>query len=109
MIEKISRFLGSRRVQFIAIPALVFVWFLATDPSGGADTLLRVQLWAQALFVTGLAYLIAKALLGNTSSQRLYEEAMKFNTAAGVAYLGVCLLRSVVLLGLLHFFATVTR
>lgn len=100
-----SKFLSSRFFQFVLLPLLVVAWFLVTDPSKGADTLLRAQLWAQALLVTGLAYLIAKALLGKASSEELYLQSMAGNEAAGHAYLGVCLMRSLVLVGLLVFFA----
>jgi hypothetical protein len=100
---------SSRWFQFAALPAGVLAWFILTDPSGGADTALRVQLWAQALLVTGLAYLVAKAMLGRASSEALYEAAKAGSTGAGVAYLGVCLLRALVLVGLLLFFAQVQR
>lgn len=102
--------IGARWFQFALIPVIVFAWFWWTDPSGGADTLLRVQLWAQAFLVTGVAYLIAKAMLGKASSEALYEDALdNGNTAAGIAYTGVCLLRAMVLWGLLAFFAQVQR
>lgn len=109
MFNKILSFIGSRFVQFALIPLIVLAWFIVTDPSGGADTMLRVQLWAQALLVTGLAYLIAKAMLGKASSQALYENALAGVTAAGLAYIGVCLLRVGVLVGLLSFFSQVQR
>jgi hypothetical protein len=107
MLEKITSVIGARWFQFALIPLLVLVWFAFTDPSGGADTLLRVQLWAQALLVTGLAYLIAKAMLGKASSEELYRQAMNGNHAAGLAYIGVCLIRAFVLMALLLFFAQV--
>lgn len=100
-----GKLLSSRFFQFVLLPLLVVCWLWVTDPSKGADTLLRAQLWAQALLVTGLAYLIAKALLGKASSEELYLQSMAGNTAAGQAYLGVCLMRSIVLVGLLIFFA----
>lgn len=100
-----GKLLSSRFFQFVLLPLLVVCWFVWTDPSGGADTVLRAQLWAQALLVTGLAYLIAKSLLGSASSEALYVKAMEGNAAAGHAYLGVCLLRAIVLVGLLVFFA----
>lgn len=109
MFNKILNVIGSRWFQFALIPLVVLVWFVVTDPSGGADTLLRVQLWAQALMVTGLAYLIAKSMLGRASSELLYEQALIGVTAAGLAYIGVCLLRVGVLVGLLSFFAQVQR
>lgn len=106
-MKKLVQILGTRWFQFAAIPFAVFIWFMATDPSGGADTLLRLQLWGQAFLVTGLAYLIAKAMMGKASSEELYHASMQGNQAAGTAYLGVCLLRSLVLLALLVFFGMV--
>lgn len=109
MLHKFLAILGARWFQFVVIPLAVLGWFIETDPSGGADTMLRVQLWGQAFLVTGVSYLIAKALLGRASSEDLYEQSVKGNSAAGVAYLGVCLLRALVLIGLLMFFAQVQR
>lgn len=105
----LAKLFTSRFFQFVLLPLLVLAWFYLTDPSGGADTLLRAQLWAQALLVTGLAYLIAKSLLGRASSQELYDQALERNQAAGTAYLGVCLLRAIVLVGLLVFFALLQK
>ena len=48
-------------------------------------------------------------MLGKASSEALYEKAMDGVVGAGVAYLGVCLLRALVLIGLLLFFAQVQR
>lgn len=100
-----SKFFTSRFFQFLILPLCVVGWFIYTDPSKGADTALRIQLWAQAFLVTGLAYTIAKSLLGKASSEDLYEQVIQGNGAAGQAYLGVCLLRAIVLVGLLIFFA----
>jgi hypothetical protein len=102
-------FLGTRWFQFFVVPSTVAAWFFVTDPSGGADTILRVQLWAQALLITGIAYYIAKSMLGKASSESLYKQALDHNTAAGIAYAGICLLRGLTLIGLLMFFATIQR
>jgi hypothetical protein len=99
------KFFASRAFQFALLPLVILAWFVLTDPSDGADTMMRVQLWAQALLVTGLAYVVAKSLLGKASSEDLYAEAISGKVSAGVAYLGVCLLRALVLVGLLVFFA----
>lgn len=100
------KFLQSRLFQFILLPLFVVAWFIYTDPSKGADTLLRIQLWAQALLVTGLAYIIAKSLLGKASSEELYQRIVQDgDTASAIAYLGISLLRAAVLVGLLIFFA----
>jgi hypothetical protein len=109
MFKSFLSVIGARWFQFVAVPLAILAWFYVTDPSGGADTMLRVQLWAQALMVTGLGYLIGKALLGRASSEQLYDAAMGGNTGAGIAYTGVCLLRALVLIGLLQFFAMVQR
>jgi hypothetical protein len=108
-MKKALSILGARWFQFALIPLLVFVWFWWTDPSGGADTLLRAQLWAQAFCVTGVAYLISKAMLGSASSEDLYEQTIMGSYAAAIAYVGVCLLRAMVLWGLLSFFAQVQK
>lgn len=108
-MSSVTRLLTSRVTQFGVIPAVVLAWFLATDPSRGADTLLRIQLWSQALLITGIAYLIAKAFTGRASSEELYDQVLANNKAAGVAYLGVCILRATVLLALLVFFGLVQR
>ena len=109
MLNTIAKFFGSRWFQFVLLPVVVVVWFFATDPSHGADTQLRLQLWAQAVVVTGFSYLIAKSLLGSASSQQLYDEVLKNNTAAGIAYVGVCLVRALVLFALLYFLAQLQR
>lgn len=104
------RLLSSRWVQFTLLPLAILAWFLLTDPSHGADTLLRIQLWSQALLVTGVSYLISKAMLGEASSQELYRSVDRYNSiSAAIAYLGVCVLRVGVLVGLLLFFAQVQR
>lgn len=98
-----------RTFQFIVVPVAILLWFIVTDPSNGADTLLRLQLFAQALLVTGFAYLISKATLGRASSQTLYEKAKNGNQAAAIAYLGICILRGLILFSLLYFFGTVNK
>lgn len=102
MFEKV---LTSRAFTFLLFPLAIIVWFFLTDPSNGADTAMRIQLWAQAPLVTGLAYLMSKAMLGKASSESAYTEAMKGNAAAGQAYLGMCQMRVGTLIGLLVFFA----
>jgi hypothetical protein len=103
------KFVTSRFFQFVILPLFVVGWFVYTDPSKGADTALRIQLWAQVFLMTGLAYAVAKSLLGKASSEELYAEALKGNQAAGLAYLGVCLMRALVLVGMFVFFAMSQR
>lgn len=109
-MKSVSSFFGSRTFQFTLVPILILIWFIATDPSPKfADTILRVQLWAQALLVTGVSYAISKAMLGSASSEDLYEQSIMGNYAAGFAYLGICLVRVGVLFALLVFFAQVQK
>ena len=106
----ISKFLSSRTFQFGVLPLFVLVWFVLTDPSPNfADTRLRLQLWAQALLVTGASYAISKAMLGSASSEDLYDQSIIGNYAAGFAYMGLCLVRVGVFFGLLVFFAMVQK
>jgi len=105
--ELFCKFVSSRVFQFVLIPIFVFIWFFVTDPSEGADTLLRLQLWAQAFLITGFSYLASKALLGKASSEELYNKTLEGSISAGIAYLGVALLRAIVLFGLLIFFGAV--
>jgi hypothetical protein len=107
MRDLLCNFVSSRVFQFIVIPLTVVAWFFATDPSNGADTLLRIQLWAQAFLITGFSYLASKALLGKASSEELYQKVLEGNPSAGVAYAGVALVRALVLVGLLLFFGAV--
>lgn len=104
-----TKFVTSRFFHFVILPLLIVAWFLYTDPSKGADTLMRIQLWAQVFLMTGLSYTVTKAMLGKASSEAAYDAAMTGNAAAGQAYLGMCLLRGLVFAGVLLFFAMLTR
>ena len=109
-MKSVSNFLGSRTFQFTLVPILILIWFIATDPSPKfADTILRVQLWAQALLVTGVSYAISKAMLGTAKSEDLYEQTIMGSYACAIAYVGVCLVRVGVLFALLVFFAQVQK
>lgn len=109
-LASLTRALTSRWAQFLILPLLVLGWFAWTDPSAGAaDTLLRVQLWAQALLITGVAYLVAKSLTGSISGESMGRAALQGSLSAGMAFAGLCVLRGLVLLGLLLFFAGTAR
>ena len=68
-----------------------------------------MQLWAQALLVTGVSYAISKAMLGSASSEDAYEQTIAGNFSAGLAYVGICLVRVGVLFALLVFFSQVQK
>ncbi len=109
-LEWLTHALAARCVQFVLLPALVLIWFAWSDPSqGAADTLLRVQLWAQAVLITGVAYLVARGLSGRVRGEGLAEAAQRGSVSSGIAFAGLCVLRGLVLLGLLLFFAGSVR
>lgn len=107
--EWLTHALAARCVQFVVLPLAVLAWFAWSDPSHGADTLLRVQLWAQALLITGVAYLVARGLSGRVRGEGLADAAQRGSVASGVAFAGLCVLRGLVLVGLLLFFAGTVR
>ncbi|MFZ5548087.1 MAG: hypothetical protein ACOZJX_05280 [Pseudomonadota bacterium] len=110
IVTPLTRALASRWTQFVALPLLVLAWFAWSDPSrGAADTLLRVQIWAQAILITGVAYLVARSLAGNVRGERLAGLAEQGSIAAGAAFAGLCVMRGLVLLGLLLFFSGSVR
>jgi len=110
LVSHLAKALASRWTQFVALPLLVLAWFAWSDPSrGAADTLLRVQIWAQAILITGVAYLVARSLAGNVRGESLARQAEAGSIAAGVAFAGLCMLRGLVLLGLLLFFSSSVR
>lgn len=105
----ITKFLNSRLVHFVIAPILVLAWYLWTDPSHGADTELRLQLLAQAFLISGIAFLVSKAMMGRACSGDLYDATMTGNHAAAIGFAGLCVLRGLVLAALLVFFAMVQR
>lgn len=108
--QRIKRALISRWSTMVILPAAVLLWFLLTDPTrDAADTLLRVQIWAQALLITGVAYAVAKSLSGKTSGEELAAGAGRGCLASAVAFAGLMLLRGLVLFSLLLFFALTAR
>lgn len=105
-IDRVSAAFGARWLQFFVLPALVLAWFLATDYAGGADTLARLQVWGYGLLITVFAYGVGKSLLDRVvDSKQLYAAVLAGNTGAALVLLGVMLLRALVLIGLLMFFA----
>ena len=108
-MKSFTKFLNTRLFHFVIIPIFVVIWYLWTDPSHGADTELRLQLLSQAFLITGMSFLASKALMGSACSGDLYTAAMGGNVAAGCAFVGMCLIRALVLAAMLIFFAMVQR
>jgi hypothetical protein len=105
-IDRVSAAFGARWLQFFVLPALVLAWLFDTDYAGGADTVLRLQVWGYGLLITVFAYGVGKALLDRVvDSKQLYAAVLEGNIGAAVVLAGVMLLRALVLIGLLMFFA----
>lgn len=109
-IDKLAAALGARWLQFFVLPALVLAWFFHTDYAGGADTVARLQVWGYGLLITVFAYGVGKSLIDRViDSKQLYAAVLAGNIGAAVVLLGIMLLRALVLVGLLMFFAVSIR
>lgn len=95
-------YLKSHRLWFFfLLPVVLLAWNFATDPDGGAETLVRVQWWSWILIGSGPVYLIRRALIGDqgTRAGDAYREAIKHPVGAGLAFLGFCVLTGLLFLG----------
>lgn len=84
--------------------AATVVWYLVTDPDGGAETVGRLQWLAWLVVVAVPVYLTRKALMPG-DSKALLRSAREGNTAAAVAWLGMAILTGLLFLA----FASVAR
>ncbi len=92
------------RVWIFWIAALAVVaWYYLTDPSQGAETVVRLQWLAWVSVLAGPVYLLRRALMDGARSKDAYRRAMESSIGAGLVFIGLCLLT-----GLL-FFALVGR
>jgi hypothetical protein len=83
---------GMRFWVMWVVAIAVLVWFGATDPDGGRETLQRVQWLAWLLVVTGLVYLVRRALHPEFRGGDLWAQVKRGNVAAGVAAAGLMIL-----------------
>jgi len=94
----------SMRLWVFWFAALAVIgWYFFTDPSHGAETLVRLQWLAWVAVAAGPVYLLRRALMDGARSNTAYKKAMRTSTGSGLVFLGLCLLT-----GLL-FFALVGR
>lgn len=77
----------------------VVLWFLGTDYSGGAETLVRLQVLTWGVLAIGLAHLGRKALHDYAEGRKVYQKAMESPTGAGLVFLGLCILAGLLFLG----------
>lgn len=79
----------------------VIVWYFFTDPSHGAETLVRLQWMAWVAVAAGPVYLLRRALMDNSRSSVAYKAAMKSSTGAGLVFLGLCILTGLLFLAVI--------
>jgi hypothetical protein len=90
-------FKGVRFWMLWVVAMAILGWYWATDPDGGAETMVRLQ-WLLWLFVAaGPAYLVRKALMPG-DSKTLLREAAAGSVGAGLVWLGMALLTGLLFL-----------
>lgn len=95
------KYLRSLRLWLMWVAAAgVVAWSYFTDPSGGAETMVRVQWVAWVVVLAGPVYLLRRALMDGARSRRAYERAMESPIGAGLVFLGLCLLAGLLFLSL---------
>lgn len=90
----------TRFVVMWLLAVLVVIWYWATDPDGGAETLARLQWLAWAVVAAGPAYLLRRALMDNARSISARRKAMETSLGAGLVFIGLCILTGMLFLAL---------
>lgn len=76
----------------------VVVWYLLTDPDGGAETVMRLQWLAWLAVISGPVYLFRRALMDGARSSTAYDRAVRDPVGAGLVFLGLCILTGLLFL-----------
>ncbi len=79
---------------------VVILWYYFTDPSEGAETVVRLQWMAWVLVAAGPVYLLRRALMDEARGHTAYRKALSSATGAGLVFLGLCILTAVLFLTL---------
>jgi hypothetical protein len=95
MIQTVNKktldFLHSRLFNFFLLPFLVGIIYAFV--AGAADLQLRLLIISQMFFINMVAFFLAKAITAGVSSEATYNEAMKGNAGAGLAYTAIMIVR----------------
>lgn len=81
-----------RLLMMLVVAVTVILWYLLTDPNGGAETLARVQWLAWIFVIAGPVYLLRRAFHSEARSGEAYRKAMENPVGAGLVFLGLSLL-----------------
>lgn len=84
-------------VMWFAAAAIV-LWYWATDPDGGAETMMRLQWLAWLCVAAGPVYLLRRAFHDDARSGAAYRRALENPTGAGLVFLGLALLTGMLFL-----------
>jgi hypothetical protein len=97
--------LASFRLWILWVAAIaVILWYFATDPNGGEETQGRLQHLAWLLAgVPLIVYALRRAFAESLRGRELAELIRQGNIAAGLAYLGLCLLTGLLFISVANF------
>jgi hypothetical protein len=93
----------SRFWTLYVVAAVALVWYFATDPNGGLETLSRLQWLAWMAVIPLPVYWLRKGLLQGFDARRLLEAAQQSPTGAGLAILGICMVTASLVIALSNF------
>jgi len=90
-----------KSVRFWVLWVAVLVvggWYLAGDPSGGLQVTEQLRTLVGVLVAAPLVYVLRRAFAESVRGKALAEQIRAGNVAAGLAYLGLCLLTGLLFL-----------
>lgn len=97
-MEMIKDFIKGYRFWMLWAASLaVIVWYLVTDPDGGAETLVRIQWLAWLVVCAGPTYLVRKALMPG-DSKGLLVNAKGGSVSSAIVWLGMAILTGLLFL-----------
>lgn len=94
----LRRFCTYRFAVFGLLSAAVLAFFFARDPAGGRDLVEQITRLVGVLPAAILVYWLRRGFAESVRGKRLAEEIQGGNIAAGIAYLGLCLLTGLLFL-----------
>lgn len=84
-------FRNARTWGMWGIAILVILWYLITDPDGGAETVARIQHLAWVTVILGLVWIGRRVLNEKVKLAEVAAKALKDPVGAGLVYLGACI------------------
>lgn len=91
---------GHRFWVMWAAALAVVLWFLATDPDGGAQIKTQLQTLLGAIVAAPVVYLLRRALMDRVRSWEAAKRAMESPIGAGLVFIGLCLLTGLLFLAI---------